>query len=289
MRFRSILSNVRVSQNLHFLLSNYRYDPLPSASCIRLLELVPSANRSVVQCSLKPFELQDAPPFQALSYTWGNPLTPISKSSASVKKPSRTHLRAAISDPALENEIFIKEAETSGGTRRHSIICDGQIIKVTSNLRDALHMLANKITSQTPLTTPVPSRYYWIDALCMDQQNILERNAQVAKMAEIFKAAKGVTVWLGKEDEFVIDALTVIKRISAISEEDWTLTPYTSFYEPMSSQQRHHPNLSFQNWLGFISLINRPWFKRAWVCRSCARTCASANAYSLGGSRDRTG
>jgi hypothetical protein len=288
MRFRSILSNVRVSQNLHFLLSNYRYDPLPSASCIRLLELVPSANRSVVQCSLKPFELQNAPPFQALSYTWGNPLTPIPKSSSSITRLSRAHLRAAIPDPALENERFTREAEIPGGTPRHSIICDGQVLKVTSNLRDALHMIANKITSQTPLTTPVPSRYYWIDALCMDQQNVFERNAQVAKMAEIFKAAKGVTVWLGKEDEFLIDALTVINRIAAIPEENWALTPYTSFYEPTASQQQHHPNLSFQNWLGFIALINRPWFKRAWVCCPYDRTVAPVNAYSLGGSRDRT-
>lgn len=113
-------------------------------------------------------------------------------------------------------------------------------------------------------------RYYWIDSLCMDQQNILERNAQVAKMADIFKAAKSVTVWLGKEDEFTKDALTTIRRISAIPEEDWSLTSYTSFYEPAFTRQRSRPNLSFHNWLGFIALINRPWFKRAWVVQEIA-------------------
>jgi hypothetical protein len=272
MRFRNILSKVHVPQNLHFLLGHYQYDALPSASCIRLLELVPSADRSGVQYSLKPYELQDAPPFQALSYTWGDPLMPISRASTPVKKPSRSHLKTSNSKITMKNERFSKDAEPSGGSRRHSIICDGQVIKVTSNLRDALHMLANKITSQTPLTMPLPSRYYWIDALCVNQQNVLERNSQVAKMAEIFKTAKGVIVWLGKGDEFLIDALTVINRIAEIPEEDWPLTPYTSFFVPMSSQQRHHPNLSFQNWLGFIAFINRPWFKRAWVGRLYTHT-----------------
>lgn len=174
MRFRNIISHVRVSQNLHFLLGNYTYAPLPTSTSIRLLELVPSPDRRVVQCSLKPFELQDAPPFQAVSYTWGNSQLPISKSSASSKiersqlnsaRPSSTQKDAR--NPALE-----RDPENAGRSRRHSIICDGRIIKVTSNLRDALRMLVSTIASPK---LPVAPRYYWIDALCMDQQNVAER------------------------------------------------------------------------------------------------------------------
>ena len=62
-----------------------------------------------------------------------------------------------------------------------------------------------------------------------------------------------------------MDALTTINTVAAIPEEEWSLTTYTSFYEPLSASN-HRPSLSFYNWLGFIALINRPWFRRAWVC-----------------------
>jgi transglutaminase-like putative cysteine protease len=95
--------------------------------------------------------------------------------------------------------------------------------------------------------------------------NIAERNSQVAKMADIYKAAQSVLVWLGKADEFTRDAITTIETISAIPEDEWPLVSYTSFYDPSCDEQSRRPNLSFHNWLGFIALMNRPWFKRAWV------------------------
>lgn len=135
-------------------------------------------------------------------------------------------------------------------------------MKVTGNLRDALRMLGNSLNM--PLMPKVPT-YYWVDAICVDQQNVLERNTQVARMADIFHKASGVVVWLGREDDFTADALEVIDKISAIPESDWLLVPYTSFYDPICTQHKYRPNLTYRNWLGFITLINRPWFRRAWV------------------------
>jgi hypothetical protein len=99
---------------------------------------------------------------------------------------------------------------------------------------------------------PKTPTYYWIDALCMDQSNIPERNDQVERMGDVFKRADGVIVWLGKEDEFTSDALKTMRNIAATSEEHWSLVPYTSFYEPDQMQHKYRPNLSFYNWLGFM-------------------------------------
>ncbi|KAF3002471.1 hypothetical protein E8E13_005317 [Curvularia kusanoi] len=115
-----------------------------------------------------------------------------------------------------------------------------------------------------PLMPKIPT-YYWIDALCVDQSNILERNVQVARMADVFCKASGVIVWLGREDEFTADALEVIQKVSAIPERDWPSVPYTSFYDSSALDHPSKPRLSYKNWLGFIALINRPWFRRAWV------------------------
>jgi hypothetical protein len=38
---------------------------------------------------------------------------------------------------------------------------------------------------------------FWIDALCIDQCSILERNHQVAQMCSIYTKAQEVIAWLG--------------------------------------------------------------------------------------------
>jgi hypothetical protein len=38
---------------------------------------------------------------------------------------------------------------------------------------------------------------YWIDAMCIDQQNVSERNHQVRQMGKIYSQTQGVVVWLG--------------------------------------------------------------------------------------------
>lgn len=240
MRLRSIISHVRITKNfqLPFLLGNYKYEPLPTPTCIRLLELAPTLNNSVIRCSLRTFELHDAPSFKALSYTWGNSHVKLSPSSKEVSN-TNNHQNA-------RSEV---QFETPERSRRHSIICDGRQIKVTSNLRDALRMLAN--ATRMPHMSKTPC-YYWIDALCMDQKNIPERNDQVERMGDVFRKAEGVIVWLGKDDEFTSDALKTMRTIATTSESDWPLVPYTSFYEPETTRHAHRPNLSFYNWLGFM-------------------------------------
>lgn len=93
-------------------------------------------------------------------------------------------------------------------------------------------------------------------------------------MADIFKAAQSVLVWLGKGDDFTQDAITTIETVSGIPEEQWPLVSYTSFYDPPSAEQPYRPDLSFHNWLGFIMLMNRPWFKRAWVSNDFILPCS---------------
>lgn len=44
---------------------------------------------------------------------------------------------------------------------------------------------------------PGKSRYLWIDAICINQEDVTEKNSQVAMMAEIYKKATRVNIWLG--------------------------------------------------------------------------------------------
>jgi hypothetical protein len=113
------------------------------------------------------FAISECPAYDALSYVWG------------------------IEDKSTERTIRL----------------NGQDFSVRHNLFTALTALA---------WTPDPHRgnessedssakYLWIDALCIDQENVLERNHQVQLMKSIFSQARCVKVWLGNECEGALD------------------------------------------------------------------------------------
>ena len=65
--------------------------------------------------------------------------------------------------------------------------CDGEMISVTRNCDEVLRSLRGARTS----------RLLWIDAICINQNNIAERNQQVQIMGLIYRCARRVLVWLG--------------------------------------------------------------------------------------------
>jgi Heterokaryon incompatibility protein (HET) len=59
---------------------------------------------------------------------------------------------------------------------------------VTVNLRDALQVFLAFAAD------------FWVDALCIDQMDVPERNQQVRSMADIYSIAACVIAWLGLEE-----------------------------------------------------------------------------------------
>ncbi|PMD31123.1 HET-domain-containing protein, partial [Hyaloscypha variabilis F] len=48
------------------------YESLPSQSSIRLITLHPSDFKDPIRCTLEVFELASVPPYEAISYVWGD-------------------------------------------------------------------------------------------------------------------------------------------------------------------------------------------------------------------------
>jgi hypothetical protein len=139
----------------------YRDNPLPTPASIRLLEVTANYfTSSKPSYSLTVFEFQNIPPYSALSYTWGNPLP----------------LEGSDDDVPWLNES-------------HSIDCNGYSVGIRPNLFEGLISLA-KLRFHG---------YLWIDALCIDQKTLPERNSQVSLMDKIYSKATEIIVWLGKE------------------------------------------------------------------------------------------
>jgi hypothetical protein len=82
-------------------------------------------------------------------------------------------------------------------TPLHTILVDGKPLQVRQNLWDFLQQARER-----KLT-----KYLWIDALCIDQEQLNERNHQVWMMGEIYSRAERVIVWFGAVSERVENAM----------------------------------------------------------------------------------
>lgn len=179
-------------------------------------------------------QLQDEtgfePKFEALSYTWGSSADPDT---------------VLVLDEAVEGE---GEADQGTEIMRQ--------LNVTQNLAIALKHLryANK------------SRRMWIDAICIDQVNTAERNEQVQRMKNIFKAADRV-VWLGPssgDSGLALSTLEYIGKQVEYTTEDSIITG------PDATEHWWHQRLTALpydevTWQSVYDLLTRPWFDRIWI------------------------
>jgi hypothetical protein len=61
-------------------------------------------------------------------------------------------------------------------------------------------------------------KYFWIDAICINQGNNAERGLQVAMMDQVYSKAESVIVWLGKASDNSDKALEWCKHVSRLGD-----------------------------------------------------------------------
>jgi hypothetical protein len=141
----------------------------------------------------------------------------------------------------------------------HKILVNGETFEVRDNLHTCLRYLrlALKI------------RVLWIDAICIDQKNVLERNHQVSQMAKIYRSAGIVVAWLGEADEHTEEAAIRISKSAKTVYETGRLD-----YKPdvqtsaapsgeLDALASHEEALS--DWSALQNLENRSWWTRLWT------------------------
>jgi hypothetical protein len=144
--------------------------------------------------------------------------------------------------------------------------CNGAstTVKVSSNLAMALRHLRKRDTQRT----------FWIDFICINQSDDIERSHQVALMGEIFDCADNVYVWLGQEDQSINDSMGSLRELGqfhATSPKPFGILGDRS-KEITTTEDEKPREIVMQSealWLNVRpSLKNfflRPWFKRVWV------------------------
>lgn len=137
--------------------------PLEDANTTRFLRLLPRHQSEYLSVELFHGNLAQRPvlQYEALSYTWGEPL------------PTKT------------------------------ILCNGLPFELRENAYNFLDQLCR----------PHSVRVVWMDCICIDQNNIREREQQVGIMHTIYQLPAAVIVWLGPGNT---QTDTIMRRIAGL-------------------------------------------------------------------------
>lgn len=135
-------------------------------------------------------------------------------------------------------------------------------LPITANLSSALRHLRHKHQI----------RSLWVDAICINQDNYPERNAQVLRIADIFRSAWRVIVWLGEashDSGLAMKTLQYLGEQLEISQERWNhVLPHAR--EPEWASKHVKLPYGDAEWASLRSLFARLWFERLWVMQEIA-------------------
>ena len=150
----------------------------------------------------------------------------------------RTNLKAAKS-------TFEALSYTWGNEKlRKTIYC-------CANRTQQLNISLNCYTALRYLRHERDKRTLWIDAICINQSDAIERSAQVRMMGDIFASASLVVVFLGESNA---GSDSLFRHLKAA--DDWIDSgKYVEALPP--------PDKFIVDELG--NLLDRPWFSRIWV------------------------
>ncbi|KAG4441595.1 hypothetical protein IFR05_002930 [Cadophora sp. M221] len=146
------------------------------------------------------------------------------------------------------------------------IIVDGYLWEVTLNLEAALRQIRAQLEVGQ-------CRRLWIDALCINQKNIQERNLQVCRMKSIYKIADDVLVWLGpasrggQSDRAIQFWEYLAEQCTHFAKDDFKdVTGYNETTAMLKQELSNDPTLRHT----LSEFANREYWRRVWIIQEVA-------------------
>ncbi|KAH7348256.1 heterokaryon incompatibility protein-domain-containing protein [Pyrenochaeta sp. MPI-SDFR-AT-0127] len=220
---------------------------------IRLIHIKPASNLDEpLECQLVAVSLDDNPRYGALSYTWGD----------------------------ARDTVTIK--------------VHGYPMKITKNLAEALVEFRSRqgIWCLDDGKPQKPLHYLWADAICIDQEDVVERNHQVGIMYQIYSRAAVVISWLHSPwkgpsfrwgDGVLTDIILTFQMLKRLESQVSTHTMYWIdakhdrdvllgwTKEDVSLDGRViTPGESPALWKALATFFGHPYFTRLWIIQEVA-------------------
>jgi hypothetical protein len=139
-------------------------------------------------------------------------------------------------------------------------MCNETEFHATLNLVSAMKRIR---TAETPVT-------FWIDAICINQDDPIERAAQVQIMQHIYRSAELVVVYLGEELQGLYEAMALFARIRAIGELVPTSPDNPRVIGIENAGEYGLPARYDESWYHLRDFYKIVWFSRVWVIQEVA-------------------
>lgn len=159
--------------------------------------------------------------------------------------PSTTSYRFIWGDFAALSYVWGDE-NVSG-----TIVVNGQEREVTSNLEEALRAFCSRdeFTGGFKL---------WVDAICINQNDLVERGRQVRRMREIYGTAWTVVAWLGEECDQSHKAIQLVQDLAGFSND--------KSRKQLEMWLQEDPGfLGNGSWLALQEFMDRMYWYRLWI------------------------
>ncbi|KAG9232936.1 heterokaryon incompatibility protein-domain-containing protein [Amylocarpus encephaloides] len=141
----------------------------------------------------------------------------------------------------------------------HHIYCRGTkaVLKITAAVDRMLRHFRRKLGSR-PL---------WIDAICLNQADEVEKRIQVPKMGAIYHQARSVHIWLGDTNPNITDAFRTLHNIALRRMQ----LPQLAHVVMIVLQNAPANETSGDDAIEQIqALLHNPWFQRRWVIQEAS-------------------
>lgn len=218
-------------------MATYSYRRLSTEHSIRTLDLQPGLPGSIIQIEIQEHDVNDCPPFSALSYSW-------SDANGNGMLCELIHCRGKAKRPEAWRELL-----------------------VTKNCLAALNRLRH---AQEVLTL-------WVDAICIDQSNGREKDVQIPLMREIYTSADQVVLWIGESTAHSDEALSFIRDIAQETRKarDWgiAISEQPLLRQLMHAAGSGYTQaITAQGGLfgDIFEIFQRSWWKRVWIIQEVA-------------------
>lgn len=133
----------------------------------------------------------------------------------------------------------------------------GRTLQIHHNLHEALPYLAKR-RSAKPL---------WIDAVCINQSDSIEKLSQIRLMNQIYRSASQVWVWFGPGNNHTEEAVALLSHIAKVGEQSKELETGLLNETPES---KGLPEVSSPIWPAVYDILHNRWFSRLWTVQEAA-------------------
>jgi hypothetical protein len=156
--------------------------------------------------------------------------------------------------------LSIVHTDASGQDHEEALFATPQLMMVLRRLR-----------------YPTKSRWLWVDQLCINQDDDVEKHEQIQLMGQIYQAAKSVVIWLGEDHEYWLDdTLGYAKATTGqliqntlqelVRNDKSELERFDLARSLFDVHFTWHVNTVQRRRAAAVKeVLQRPWFTRAWV------------------------